>query len=556
MAQSSHAPEVVQAFKLFKEGNRNAAGQLLRQHLETHPHDTDAWWLMAHIVSKPESAAKILRKILTLDPDHAKARAKLAQIAGETDAPPLPESERKPATFERWEPNSGGGAKPAPGLPQADAVDDWSASSGASSWLPDAAVEGLAATDVAGDDDSWLTGGKPGAASPAGGDDEPDDDLFFATSSPSPKRRSSQRASRRASQQRKSTLPVLKPPDAPLTADTGPVIVPLAEPARASDPLPAADTAADPFAFEPTASMVAGVTKPDWPTAEANIARSAPAVPQAAIASPTTFEEFAANMTVEVDPFSGAPLDDPFANLEQLQAALASPGGESIISPERDFDDEDYGRRTLADHAVAFSVAGFTVLVLIAVILFALDNAGSIDWFPDLGYSWDTLETGQFSIDYPDDWNQRCQREVGNYEVCGIANYDYNNHVDAAAQRPVDLSQEAMWFDDSISIIVMDVPTTSPAYGTGGSLAKILWEQSQYYLYGDIKYTGSVKTTINGEEAYTYKFTRETDWWNEAAWDVYIRHGDTMFWMRAYYSGSGPIPDDTLQTMIDSIEVH
>lgn len=89
MAQPTPSPELAQAYRLIKAGDRKAAGQVLRDYLKQHPQDTDAWWLMAHAVDQAENMRKCLERILQIDPGHARARERLAQLR---IAVPLPET--------------------------------------------------------------------------------------------------------------------------------------------------------------------------------------------------------------------------------------------------------------------------------------------------------------------------------------------------------------------------------------------------------------------------------------------------------------------------------
>lgn len=90
----SKAPELVEAYNLIKAGQRVEANRILKPYLAANPRDIDAWWLMAHAVNKPETVQKCLQQILKLDPDHAKAKEKLARLAS---APPAPKAEPGPA---------------------------------------------------------------------------------------------------------------------------------------------------------------------------------------------------------------------------------------------------------------------------------------------------------------------------------------------------------------------------------------------------------------------------------------------------------------------------
>jgi len=74
------SPELVQAYELIKAGRRDQAGQILKAYLANHPHDADGWWLMAHSVTKPENVQKCLERVLLIDPNHARAKAKLERM--------------------------------------------------------------------------------------------------------------------------------------------------------------------------------------------------------------------------------------------------------------------------------------------------------------------------------------------------------------------------------------------------------------------------------------------------------------------------------------------
>src|SRR3990172_3629225 len=80
MAKMPPSSELVQAYDMLKAGQRQAAGHLLKGYLNDHPRDTDGWWLMAHTMSKSENMRKCLERVVTLDPNHAKACEKLARL--------------------------------------------------------------------------------------------------------------------------------------------------------------------------------------------------------------------------------------------------------------------------------------------------------------------------------------------------------------------------------------------------------------------------------------------------------------------------------------------
>jgi predicted Zn-dependent protease len=94
MAKSPPPPELVEAYRLLKAGQRQAAGQKLQAYMADHKDDPQAWWLMAHAVGKPDHVRRCLESVLKLDPTHEKARAKLAKLQPAPEpqpaAPPPP----------------------------------------------------------------------------------------------------------------------------------------------------------------------------------------------------------------------------------------------------------------------------------------------------------------------------------------------------------------------------------------------------------------------------------------------------------------------------------
>jgi tetratricopeptide (TPR) repeat protein len=91
-----------QATSAAKQKDFATARSLLKQILKQDPNNLDAWLLAAHVVESRSDAINCLKRVLRLDPGHAYARQKLAQLQGASPAP-------KPA----------GPSKPAPAAPQA-----------------------------------------------------------------------------------------------------------------------------------------------------------------------------------------------------------------------------------------------------------------------------------------------------------------------------------------------------------------------------------------------------------------------------------------------------
>ena len=88
MAKSPPAPELVEAYQLIKCGERQTAGQKLKLYLSQHQTDPDGWWLMAHVVGKPDQVLKCLETVVKLDPNHTKARQKLARLTAAVNDEP------------------------------------------------------------------------------------------------------------------------------------------------------------------------------------------------------------------------------------------------------------------------------------------------------------------------------------------------------------------------------------------------------------------------------------------------------------------------------------
>jgi len=88
MAQTAPPPELTQAHRLLKAGQRAQAGQVLKAYITAHPRDADAWWLMAHAVRKNDHVRQCLETVLKLNPDHKGARQKLATLSTLPDNEP------------------------------------------------------------------------------------------------------------------------------------------------------------------------------------------------------------------------------------------------------------------------------------------------------------------------------------------------------------------------------------------------------------------------------------------------------------------------------------
>jgi hypothetical protein len=76
-----------QAYDSFRAGDRKHAVDLLTQLIQEEPKNVEAWYGLAICVQDVNLKIKCLRKVLTLNPDHAKAQKGLEQLV-----PPPPES--------------------------------------------------------------------------------------------------------------------------------------------------------------------------------------------------------------------------------------------------------------------------------------------------------------------------------------------------------------------------------------------------------------------------------------------------------------------------------
>jgi hypothetical protein len=85
-----------QAVAAAKQKDFASARTLLRQLLKQEPSNLNAWLLAAHVVETRSDAIGCYRQVLRLDPGHAYARQKLAQLESQmpASAPAVPSNER------------------------------------------------------------------------------------------------------------------------------------------------------------------------------------------------------------------------------------------------------------------------------------------------------------------------------------------------------------------------------------------------------------------------------------------------------------------------------
>jgi len=466
MAKSPPSPELVQAYQLIKQGQRQQAGQIIKAVLKTDPQNTDAWWLMAHAVTKPELVRRALETVLKYDPNHQKARAMLAKL----DAAPPP---------------------PPPPPPAAQ----------------DLSALGLSAEPSA----------VPRRAStPAPAQAVPSFEEFERASTPDD---------------------------------------PFAGPAAIEDPFANVPTAASPLGAAPAAKPITG----------------------------------------SYDPFASANVFDPTAaahlRSERSTTQAAGTGGQPDWGPGLAFVREneppavaaklDFSARTNADYEAAVKpsyesligwvLAAVAIVVLIGLIAyFALNRGDKTEVGP-----MQTLDADHFTMSIPKGYDVQCGSERSGYQVCGIANHAYYNDLNSYLGTNVDIASMmsqalSMAFagggnipNESVSIVVMDVPENSPAYDPGSwAKTKYEWTTGDYsfFVYDDVVYNkqNDPPRKVNGYDGYYYEFiARDNQWGRDIAYDIYIPHDGLMLWMTVSIVGPERGSDyrDMVQAMSDSIQI-
>jgi hypothetical protein len=520
MAESPNPPELVEAYRLIKAGQRQDAAQILRDYLGKNSRDAKAWWLMAHAADKPDTVRRCLETVLKLEPDNAKAREKLDKLIA--SAPPA-------ASSSPIQP-------PPPPIP------------------------------------ARRPSAQPPVSPPAPADDEPDDSFFTVPASAEPPtgRRSSQPV------KRGSSGPVQRASSRPITATqelgTPPVIPTPAGPPPAPSVAPTFEEFSaqqDPFAtpavHDPFDDIPARPFNPFDkaqafdPAAHAKLGSAPPSTAQAA--GTGNQPEWGPGLAFVKDAFAPTP------GAEAAPAPLPHPTGKPADVPFEDFTATT--TKPGIERVIGMFVLAIAVVVGFGIILYAADSAGLLSLRGDGVPEMMTLEGGSFAIRFPENWDRRCLDEASGYPVCGIANHRFYNEVEFFAGQDVNIGAMIsdsfdMAFsgqdlpDQRTSIIVMDVPRTSPSYDDG-SWAKTSYEywQQGWSFDRDAKVKYDRKdVTIDGFPAYYYKFTSEGSW-KEAAWDVYIPHDGIILWLRVDYFGprGDDIPAAMVEAMIESIDI-
>lgn len=77
---STTNPIFVEAYKQIRNGQLKAARQKLREAIKTNPHSERAWLLMSMAVTEATQQQECLRRVLSLNPQHAEAQQRLAKL--------------------------------------------------------------------------------------------------------------------------------------------------------------------------------------------------------------------------------------------------------------------------------------------------------------------------------------------------------------------------------------------------------------------------------------------------------------------------------------------
>lgn len=382
-------------------------------------------------------------------------------------------------------------------------------------------------------------------------------------------------------------------------------LAPAARPAEVPD-----DEPDDSFFVIPVAGIPPDSAR-QKPPATPSRRLDAPSPPADESAVPS-FEEFAAQTSPGIDPFTGQPVDSPFADLGGRGARALVPAEQPAAGAGggRAFDPAAHARlgehgpgdaqppgtghqpewgpglafvvegqpapaapvvsaaeKSAVTRIMVFGLGGFLVFLLAMVLLMVADDQGWLNLSGESGIATSTLDGELFTVDYPTGWNARCEREALGYPVCGVANHEFYNEVDFFAGREIDLGKliaEGMRQsltgsglpDERMSVIIMDVPRTSPAYDNGSwAKTKYEWHQRGFSASAGAEVTYERRSIeVDGSAAYYYIFTSDGPVY-EAAWDVYVEHGGVVLWLRVEYVAprKSSTPQDIVDLMIESI---
>ncbi len=88
-APDPYGPEIQQAYRLARDGDREGALAILYGIVASAPDHRDAWWLITQVTPHTHQRVEALRRVLQIDPSFAPAR-QLAARYGYLDRPTLP----------------------------------------------------------------------------------------------------------------------------------------------------------------------------------------------------------------------------------------------------------------------------------------------------------------------------------------------------------------------------------------------------------------------------------------------------------------------------------
>ncbi|NLX11819.1 MAG: hypothetical protein GXY36_19400 [Chloroflexi bacterium] len=268
---------------------------------------------------------------------------------------------------------------------------------------------------------------------------------------------------------------------------------------------------------------------------------------------------------------------DPAANYGD---GSADPFGEHDPYPAASGPTDGPSKRNSLETVIGFTMIVVALVVLVLVLAYAARERGWIGGgksasLPDMT----TLEAASFSVEYPEAWDARCLREAGGYQVCGVANHAFYNQVEMYAGQPInfeqmfaDLGAELLGMgldlpDEQVSVVIMDVPQSSPAYdGASWAKTKAEWAQEGWFLSDEatIDYDRQ-EITVDGRTAYYYHYRSEDPaaqrqgyWGQEVVYDVYVPHDGLILWMTVSISTNlkDEAPDQVIERMIESISIH
>lgn len=537
MAENAPSPELVEAYQLIKAGQRKEAGQRLKAYLATNKNDANAWWLMANTVQKPETVERCLQTVLKLNPNHASAQRKLQRLrnGGTASRPasrPQSQPQRRPQSRPQSQPQSRPAAPPpspepdeyiyldAAPSPPAPGADPFGGGGGAAASGAGATSSDAAPGVMGGSFEDFLQQGDYtdpfNQAAPAA-----DDPFGSATSEP------------------------YTPP----TGSYNPF-----DSSNAFDPSAAAHLGGD---ISGTAQTAGSGNQPGWGPGLAFVSDAAQPS-----AEPSRMP-------------GGAP---------EIDGARPSPPrpkstGTADFDP-RDFATSKDNETRKVETLIGYGLMAFAGVVLVGLLLyFLVGSDGGLfgSSVPDMR----ALDAATFTVDYPEDWDVECLYENMGYQVCGIANHSLYNEAEYYANQNIDLGSMmaeafSMAFtggdlpDEYVSIIIMDVPTTSPSFDNGSKAkTQYEWYQEGWGFWSgeaDIRFTKQTEPPrkVNGHDAYYYEFVGEDREQQRQGWrgkevyyDVYIPHDGIMLWMTvSIWSDIGDKDHhDTIQAIIDSIQI-